>query len=486
LSSVNSTLTIGSTPITGSGIFTADINLAKANTWTGQQTFNSASTVHGVGVITPTIIGGNQTNSSLVIKSTSIAGSADYINFQTGGNADAMRINTSGYVGINAFPTIYARLYVESVNGPQYGLQVSNLIGETSLDGVAIRGYGGDTGGSFYGNKYGVYATSLDVGYSQAGVYGEGTYKGVYGIASGSTGVGGYFTRSGGGYALIADSGNSGFGTITPATKLHIISTSNLFRAGYDASNYLDINVGSTGIATYDVVGSGAVHRFSENIQVPLSGYYNFGTTDGSAGYGFRDNAGVVEAKSSGGSWASVGGSTISDAAYDSSWNGVSAIAPSKNAVYDQLQLMQTGGSEFLASDFTTSSTTAVSTNLGFAIAANEAYVVTITGTASKATTNTGLKLAIGAPTGCTISGEQYGSLATLAAFQTPSLITAINTLGTTFATGIGIQVTFRLEFRVTNGSTAGNITLQCATVTSNVATIYAGTRMTYTKATSV
>jgi len=198
------------------------------------------------------------------------------------------------------------------------------------------------------------------------------------------------------------------------------------------------------------------------------------------------DNAGVVEVKSSGGSWASVGGSAISDATYDSSWNGVSAIAPSKNAVYDQLQLMQTGGSEFLASDFTTSSTTAVSTNLSFAIAANEAYVVTITGTASKATTNTGLKLAIGAPTGCTISGEQYGSLATLAAFQTPSLITAINTLGTTFATGIGIQVTFRLEFRVINGSTAGNITLQCATVTSNVATIYAGTRMTYTKATSV
>ena len=480
LSSVNSTLTIGSTPITGSGIFTADLNLAKANTWTGQQTFNSMATVHGVGVITPTIIGGNQTNSSLVIKSTSIAGSADYINFQTGSNATAMHIGTNGYIGINSVPAGDAQLYVTSFDGPQYGVQVSNYIGENNVDGIAIKCDGGDTGGSFTGSRYGVYATNLDATYGNAGVYGSGIYKGVhgtasdstgkgvygtatgstgngvYGIASGSTGAGGYFTNSGSGYALIADSGNSGFGTTSPATKLHIRSTSNQFRAGYDTSNYLNINVGSTGIVTYDAVGSGAVHRFSENIQVPLSGYYNFGTTDGSAGYGFRDNAGVVEVKNSGGSWIAVGGSFIS------------------------------GGSEFLASDFTTSSTTAVSSNLGFAIAANEAYVVTITGTASKATSNTGLKLAIGAPTGCTISGEQYGSLATLAAFQTPSLITAINTLGATFATGIGIQVTFRLAFRVTNGSTAGNITLQCATVTSNVATIYAGTRMTYTKATSV
>lgn len=44
LSSSNSTLTIGSTPITTSGTITADLNLGHANTWTALQTFANAST----------------------------------------------------------------------------------------------------------------------------------------------------------------------------------------------------------------------------------------------------------------------------------------------------------------------------------------------------------------------------------------------------------------------------------------------------------
>jgi hypothetical protein len=37
------------------------------------------------------------------------------------------------------------------------------------------------------------------------------------------------------------------------------------------------------------------------------SGYHNWGTTQGSSGYGIRDNAGTIEIKNSGGSWASPG-----------------------------------------------------------------------------------------------------------------------------------------------------------------------------------
>lgn len=44
LSSTNSTLTIGSTPVTTSGTITADINLAHTNTWTILQNFNYSST----------------------------------------------------------------------------------------------------------------------------------------------------------------------------------------------------------------------------------------------------------------------------------------------------------------------------------------------------------------------------------------------------------------------------------------------------------
>jgi hypothetical protein len=43
VSSPNSTLTIGSSPVTNSGTITGDINLAHSNTWTGGQTFTNAT-----------------------------------------------------------------------------------------------------------------------------------------------------------------------------------------------------------------------------------------------------------------------------------------------------------------------------------------------------------------------------------------------------------------------------------------------------------
>lgn len=219
------------------------------------------------------------------------------------------------------------------------------------------------------------------------------------------------------------------------------------------------------------------------SIKTQLSkSYLNWSGTLGASGYGLRDNAGVIEAKNSGGSWSTF---IPSDAAYSSSWDG-SLSAPTQNAVYDEMQKRKKGGCEALASNFTTTSTTRVSTNLSFAIGANEIYQVRVAGTASKATSSTGLKIAIDAPAGCTISGVQYGGGATLAAPLVPSLITAINTLGTTFATGINIRVGFVLEFVVRNSSTAGDITLQCATVTSNTATIFANTMMSWEECSSV
>jgi hypothetical protein len=134
--------------------------------------------------------------------------------------------------------------------------------------------------------------------------------------------------------------------------------------------------------------------------------------------------------------------------------------------------------SAYLISNATTSSTTAVGTGLRFQIGANQTYIVMVDGTAQKATTTTGLKLAIAAPTGCTIKGYQQSGQAALSTAMQNSLLTAINTLGSTFATGTGVEVPFRQVFTVTNGANAGVIELQFATVTSNVATIFAGTNM--------
>lgn len=43
------------------------------------------------------------------------------------------------------------------------------------------------------------------------------------------------------------------------------------------------------------------------NMLVPASSYHNYGTTSGSSGYGFRDNAGTMEFKNSAGSWTAFG-----------------------------------------------------------------------------------------------------------------------------------------------------------------------------------
>jgi hypothetical protein len=226
----------------------------------------------------------------------------------------------------------------------------------------------------------------------------------------------------------------------SPNQPLDVVGT---VRIGFNTTNHLEISSSSTGLITYNATGTGSAHYFADAIRA--TNHINFDATIGDSGYGFRSNSGTMQFKNSGGSWQDIA-----------------------------------KGSETLTANFQTTNTTATNTNLSFPIAANETFKVRVTGTASKATTATGLKLAIAAPTGCTIKGVQYGGGATLAAPLVPSLIPGINTLGTTFATGISIEVGFVLEFVVTNSSTAGNITLQAATVTSNQLTIYAGTTMQY------
>lgn len=185
---------------------------------------------------------------------------------------------------------------------------------------------------------------------------------------------------------------------------------------------------------------------------------------------------------------------TLTDAGVLTTASNVNGASPTEmgylsgvtSAIQTQINTKITGGSVYLTSDFSTSNTTAQNTGLKFSIAANEKYNVTVVGTCSKATTNTGLRVAVGAPTGCTVKGVEYrGQAITSTALQN-GLITAINTLGGTFATGIGVEVPFRMEFVVSNGANAGVIELQLATVTSNTATVYAYTRMDYFKSTAI
>jgi len=136
----------------------------------------------------------------------------------------------------------------------------------------------------------------------------------------------------------------------------------------------------------------------------------------------------------------------------------------------------------YLSADFNTTNTTATNTNLTIPVEANTAYRIMIAGTASKATSSTGMRISIAAPTGTTIKAlAALGSNAISTTVN--SFITAVNSLGSTFAIGVGVEVPFRVEGILVTSSTAGSVTLQGATVTSNTATIYANTLMTLSKA---
>lgn len=62
-------------------------------------------------------------------------------------------------------------------------------------------------------------------------------------------------------------------GTGVPDAKLHIVSTTEQLRIGYDLSNYYKTTVGSTGGVTFDAVGSGAKFTFSDAVEVPDDAY---------------------------------------------------------------------------------------------------------------------------------------------------------------------------------------------------------------------
>ena len=144
----------------------------------------------------------------------------------------------------------------------------------------------------------------------------------------------------------IKSSGNVGIGTTGPSGKLHVIAadypiisetsaasneatllalkrngsaaweinlgqtTSDLKFYSYGTSSYvfnIQKSTGNVGIGDtspdhkLDVVG---------NIGLDTSNYVNWGDTDGTGGYGLRDNGGIMEFKNSGGKWSALANTT--------------------------------------------------------------------------------------------------------------------------------------------------------------------------------
>ena len=60
-----------------------------------------------------------------------------------------------------------------------------------------------------------------------------------------------------------------------------------------------------------EIAGSYLTTQWAQGRDILINGtnkYLNFGSLSGSSGYGFRDNAGTMEYKNSGGAWAAITG----------------------------------------------------------------------------------------------------------------------------------------------------------------------------------
>jgi hypothetical protein len=131
LSSTNSTLTVGSSPVTTSGTITADLNLGHSNTWTANQIFSNASTTNftSSGVTTvasitatttatssfagPVTIGAIAASSTLnVVGTTTIGALTGTTAFCIGTDAKIYLYNGSNYTSIsfasNSATPVYA------------------------------------------------------------------------------------------------------------------------------------------------------------------------------------------------------------------------------------------------------------------------------------------------------------------------------------------------------------------------------------------
>lgn len=189
-------------------------------------------------------------------------------------------------------------------------------------------------------------------------------------------------------------------------------------KAWVHIAGYFKTNGGSAGV---DILIAGSSH------------YLNFGTLSGTTGYGFRDNAGTMQVKNSGGAWANFGsgGSGITGVAVASS-NGFTGTSdgdpttPTLTLTTSITGLLKGNGTAISAAtvgtDYVTGSSTNTFTNKTYDTAGT-GNSFSINGVAATANTGTGAVARAAGPT-----------------FTTPTLgvatATSINSLTITTSTG--------------------------------------------------
>jgi hypothetical protein len=160
----------------------------------------------------------------------------------------------------------------------------------------------------------GDYSTAIGIGATSTGQFSMALGRiaeadGLYSFALG------HFVRAG------AFDNTTVIGEGVDASNFLVNNTAKSFMVGFN-STVPTLFVGpASGIGTYGKVGiANPTPAFTLDVGgaiaatgtlVSTSGYMNFGSVSGSGGYGFRDNAGVIELKNSAGTWDPVATGTV-------------------------------------------------------------------------------------------------------------------------------------------------------------------------------
>jgi len=144
---------------------------------------------------------------------------------------------------------------------------------------------------TYYGGASNYASGGIEIDGVQAGV-GYGLYGATRFYAGANTdatrgwawkanGLLGVTTLAASGAQMVLNkSGNLVIGGVAASARLHLISTTEQLRVGYDATNYFSVTVGSTGSVTTALTGTSPINIFSQAIR----GNGGFQSSDGTAG----------------------------------------------------------------------------------------------------------------------------------------------------------------------------------------------------------
>jgi hypothetical protein len=324
----------GNTTVVGNTAASGNTNTGKYTTAVGYQAFNASATganntAIGAQALTSDTTGGNDTAIGYQALYTNNSG-----NFNTAVGAQSLYTASNGGGSPGTAAVQNTALGYQSMYGTTYGSR-NVAVGYQSMYSSTIPGnaLGGAPApnvalghSSLYTNTTGGGLTAIGfkaLYTANAGVLADySTAVGYQALASATTGTANTGLGGQAGYDVTTGSNNIFVGAY-PTTGVGITTGSNNILIGYNlqkltntSSNQLDIGnlIFATGLASGATLSTGSVgvgvitpnHTLdvNGNIGMAASSYLNWGATDGTTGYGIRDNSGTIEIKNSGGSWA--------------------------------------------------------------------------------------------------------------------------------------------------------------------------------------